>query len=296
METIKNCCGLDVHKDIIFAAIYKSGKSTEVREFSTLTIGIESLSQWLKEEGVDRVAMESTSIYWVPIWNILESSNFNLMLVNPFLIKQMPGRKSDVKDAQWIAQLLSKDLLRGSVVPNKHIRSLRCYSREYVKRQYSITRVIQSIDRILVTANIRISNLVSRIESKTVLSLVEKIVEGEFRPEELLKCVHGSIKNRKGSLVKRSLEGMILSEHQFVLRQRMEEYELLQRQSEELDVEMTKLCNQYFKEEYELLQTMPGVSHKSAMQIIAETGTDMSVFETSNKMSKWAGLCPRNDE
>jgi transposase len=292
----KSCCGLDVHKETVFAAIYKEGKVTEVREFTTLTADIRILASWLKEEGVGRVAMESTGIYWVPVWNILEAAAFDLMLVNPYFIKQMPGRKTDVKDAQWIAQLLAKDLLRGSLIPCEHVRTLRWYSREYVKRQGAITRVVQSMERVLEAANIRITSMVSRIESKTVLGVIESIIAGQTDPNQLLQKVHGRIKNRKGELVRQSLEGFIKNEHRFILKQKLEEYDLLYRQSQELENEMHLLCETHYKEELTLLQTMPGVDLQSAMQLIAETGGDMSAFTTSNKLSKWAGLSPRNDE
>ena len=125
--------GLDVHKDSIFCGIYDGKKSTEVEKFTTFTQGIKEMGELLKNQGIKKVAMESTSIYWIPVWNILEEMGFSLMLVNPYLIKQMPGRKSDIKDAQWIATLLHKGLLRGSLIPDKTIRQLRSYSRKYVK-------------------------------------------------------------------------------------------------------------------------------------------------------------------
>ena len=290
------CCGLDVHKDSIYAAIYKNQKAGEVRVFSTLTADLIQLSKWLKEEGIQSIAMESTGIYWVPIWNILEREDFKLLLVNPYFIKQVPGRKSDIKDAQWIAELLYKDLLKSSLVPSHQIRTMRHYSRAYVKRTQAITRVVLSIERILESANIHITSMVSCVDSKTVMKVIKSIVGGETNPNNLIKFVHGRVKNRMGEKVILSLEGYIKEEHRFLLRQRIEEYELLNRHADELEKMMIEIGEAYYKKELELLKTMPGVNTQSALQLIAETGGDMSAFQTSNKLTKWAGLSPRNDE
>lgn len=140
-------CGLDVHKDSIFCAIYDGKKYSEVKEFSTMVPSICSMGSYLLSEKVEKVAMESTGIYWMPIWNVLSDMGLELMLVNPFLIKQMPGRKSDVKDAQWIAVLLYKDMLRGSLIPDERQRQLRDYSRKYTRLQQKKTRLLQEMGR-----------------------------------------------------------------------------------------------------------------------------------------------------
>jgi transposase len=296
MRKQQTCCGLDVHKDSIFAAINENGKSKEVHEFSTFTSDIESMAIMLKGQGVKKVAMESTGIYWIPIWNILEKSGFELILVNPYFIKQMPGRKSDVKDSQWISELLAKNMLRGSLIPSERIRELRTYSREFVRKQGQITRIVQNMERILESANIHITSLVSKIESKTVLKIIESIVNGKTDAQILLSFVHGRILNSKKEKVLKSLQGFIKTEHRFLLRQKLQEYQLIISQSLELQQQMEEICNNYYKHQMELLKTMPGVSNQAAMQLIAETGADMNAFQTSNKLAGWAGLRPRNDE
>ena len=177
-----------MHKDTIFCAIYDGKKYGEVQEYLIFSETIRNMGDSLRREGVKRIAIESTGIYWIPVWNILEEMGFKLMLVNPFLIKQMPGRKSDVKDAQWIAKLLHKGLLRGSLGPDKTIRQLRTYSRKYVKMQGMITRSTQEMERILETSNIRITSLVSTNNSKSVLQVIEKIIANEDTVEELVSC------------------------------------------------------------------------------------------------------------
>jgi len=163
--------GLDVHKDTIFCAVHNGKKPGEVKEFSTLTASIREMGKYLQGVGVEKIAMESTGIYWIPVWNILETMGFKLMLINPYLIKQMPGRKSDVKDAQWIAMLLQKNLLRSSLVPGARIGELRTYSRKYMKLQQRMTTVLQSIERTIEVCNIRITSIVTKIESKSVQTL-----------------------------------------------------------------------------------------------------------------------------
>ena len=201
--------GLDVHKDTVFCAIYDGKKYGKVIEFATFSENIRAMAQMLIGEGVKKIAMESTGIYWIPVWNILEEAGFDLMLVNPFLIKQMPGRKSDVKDAQWIAKLLHKGMLRSSLIPCKIVRQLRTYSRRFVKMQGMITRVNQEMERILEMCNIRITSLMSNNHGVSIQKVIEKVIAGQDSVEELACCIHGRTLNSKGELVKLSLDGKV---------------------------------------------------------------------------------------
>jgi len=288
--------GLDVHKDTIFCAIHSGKSPGEVKEFLTLTASIREMGAYLHKLGVEKIAMESTGIYWIPVWNILETMGFKLMLINPYLIKQMPGRKSDIKDAQWIATLLHKNLLRSSLVPCARIRELRTYSRKYIKLQQRMTTVLQSIERTLEVCNIRITSFVTKIESKSVLTVVKRIIQGETSPDQLVECIFGSILNKHGSKIKQSLDGFICEHHRFALELSYAEYELLLHQSQQCEERMHKLCMEHYSRELELLQTIPGIKLLSAILIIAETGADMKAFENSGKFSGWTGLRPRNDE
>jgi transposase len=240
--------------------------------------------------------MESTGIYWIPVWNILETMRFKLMLINPYLIKQMPGRKSDVKDAQWIAMLLQKNLLRSCLVLCARIRELRTYSRKYLKLQQRMTTVLQSIERTLELCNIRITSFVTKIESKSVLTVVKRIIQGETSPDKMVECVFGSILNKHGPKIKQSPDGFIFEHQRFALELSYAEYELLLHQSKLCEEKMQKLCFEHYSRELELLQTIPGIKLFSAMLIVAETGADMKAFENCGKFSGWKGLRPRNDE
>lgn len=294
---MKRACGLDVHKDTIFCATYNGNKHGPVTEYSTLTSSIRAMGEELRTEDVDGIAMESTGMYWVPVWNILEEMGFQLILVNPYLIKQMPGRKSDVKDAQWIATLLHKGLLRSSLVPRKEIRELRTYSRRYVKLQQRQTSVLQDMERTLEICSIRITSFVSNISGKSVLRVIEQIVQGETDPDVLVELIHGRIVNKHTKQnIKESLTGFITDHHKFILELALQEYELLISQSNKCVIKMEELCKVHYKDEMKLLLTIPGISYISAMIVLAETGADMKAFENSGKFSGWTGLRPRNDE
>jgi len=290
-------CGLDVHKDTVFCATFDGKKHGPVVEYSTLTSSITGMGKDLRAQGVETIAMESTGMYWVPVWNILEEMGFTLVLVNPYLIKQMPGRKSDVKDAQWIATLLHKGLLRSSLVPCKEIRELRTYSRRYVKLQQRQTSVLQDMERTLEMCSVRITSFVSNISSKSVLKVIELIVQGETEPDALIPCIHGRIVNaHTKQKVKQSLEGFIKDHHRFMLELSLQEYEMLVSQGNQCLVKMERLCEEHYAREMKLLMTIPGISTVSAMMVVAETGADMKAFENSGKFSGWTGLRPRNDE
>jgi len=293
----RKTCGLDVHKDTIFCAIFDGKHQSEVKEYSTLSCSIRELGKYLQQEGANEIAMESTGMYWIPIWNILEEMSFKLTLVNPYLIKQMPGRKSDVKDAQWIAILMYKGLLRGSIVPSKEIRELRTYSRKYVKLQQRQTSVLQEMERTIEICSIRITSYVSNISGKSVMKVIQQIVQGETDPDVLVEAIHGRIVNKhKKEKIKESLQGFITEQHRFTLELMLQEYEMLVIQSNKCLLKMEELCNTHYKKEMKLLLTIPGIGHTAAMILLAETGADMKAFENSGKFSGWTGLRPRNDE
>ena len=288
--------GLDVHKDNIFCAIYDSKKCSEVTEYDSTTPKIRQMGEYLRSEGVKKVALESTSTYWVPVWDILLEMGFDLMLVNPFLIKQMPGRKSDVKDAQWIACLLHKGMLRGSMIPSPTIQQLRTYSRKYTKLQTQKSNALQKMDRIMTMCGFRIGSCMSNLGTKSVMNIITALINGEERPEELSKLVYGNTANKKSGKLQEALTGNLKAHYRQQLEWDKQEYDLFEKQTEQCLTQMRRLCQEHYSQEMELIKTIPGVGEISAMIIIAETGGDMSVFENSGKITGWAGLRPRNDE
>ncbi|MFC0776425.1 IS110 family transposase [Terrimonas alba] len=289
-------CGLDVHKDSIYAAIYNGKDRSDVHVFGTFTDQITQLIHWLEQNEVKQVALESTGIYWVPIWDMLEEKGFWLTLVNPWFIKQMPGRKSDVKDAQWIATLLYKDMLRKSFVPPKQIRVLRNYSRQYVKLQWNASRVLLELAKQLELCNIRLTSVFTKTDSLSIIRVIRLLINGCDDIQELLQCISPVIMKRKGHLVKAALQGHVRRDSRFILGLLMQQYDLLNLQLASVEAQMLKICDEHYHEELRLLQTIPGIKEQSAMQIISETGGDMQAFESSSKMVGWAGLRPGNDE
>lgn len=250
----------------------------------------------LVEQEVGEIAMESTSVYWMPIWRVLES-DFKLYLVNPYAIKQLPGRKSDVKDAEWIATCLRKELIRGSYVPDATIQQLRQYNRRIFDINKQLVYIQNKMDAAMQRCNIRISNYVSTVDSKSYRDVVTKITEGETRATELVKEIHGRTIKRCGrDTIIAALDGVVRQADIDMLRQYKEELDILRRHKAECLLKMRDICTEHYKRELELITTVPGISEQSAMQIIAELGVDMKTFITAAMLIGWAGLKPRNDE
>ena len=293
---MRTVCGLDVHKDSIFVCILNENGILFQDKIGVLTPDLERLVDVLHEHSATEVCMESTSIYWMPVWRILEPY-FSLKLVNPYFIKQLPGKKSDVKDAEWIATCLLKDLIRGSYVPEDRIQQLRQYDRRIFDLNKDIVYKLTKLDAALQRCNIRLSNYVSATDGKTYQKVVEKISEGVTDPKVLTRLIHGRILNRVGKdIITASLTGVITQTDIDVIRQMRDEVTLAQKHRKECLDKMEELCSKWFPEQMKNLQTVPGVSLRSATSVIAELGTDMSSFEDAAHLVSWSGLKPRNDE
>ena len=295
---MEKVCGLDVHKDSVFACILdEQGKKILEKRYRTLTPDLTTLREALIEQGCGSVAMESTSIYWIPVWHVLES-DFSLKLANPYFIKQLPRRKSDVKDAQWIAECLQKDLIKGSFVPEGIIQQMRQVSRQLRRLSKSITRVKQQIDNQLQRCNIRFSNYVSNQGNNVSLrKIVDALIAGERDPSRLVRLVHGRTKNKHGhQVIAASMEGVINPTDIEMLKGCMEQINLFEKQQAACLNHLEELADAYFAGEISLLCTIPGIQKYSAMCILSEIGNDMSVFGKASHLVGWAGLRPRNDE
>lgn len=293
---MKIASGLDVHKDSVFLCILHENGEKIQQKFGVLTEELELMRDLMLSEGVEECAMESTSIYWMPVWRVLER-DFKLHLVNPYFIKQLPGRKSDVRDAEWIATCLIKGLISSSFVPEKKIQRLRQYNRRIFDLSASISRNLVKLDACVQRCNIRISNYVSTVDSKGYRTVVKMLSQGITDPEVLVGALHGRTVNKHGrEVLVGALTGVINDTDIDIISQLMEEIELLQRHKDEAQQKMTELCRQWFPQELENLQTIPGVKERSATSIIAETGTDMSKFQTPKHLVSWVGLRPRNEE
>lgn len=289
-------CGLDVHKDSIFMCILtETGERTEA-VFGTTTPELDRLRDMLVKHSVGKVAMESTSIYWLPVWRVLDT-DFELKLVNPYFIRQLPGRKSDVKDAHWIAVVLQKELLKDSFVPGPDIQQMRQYNRRRFVLNRNLQRAEQSLDLVLQRCNIRLSNYVSDIGGKSMRNVIKALSQGETDTDKLIALVHRRTINKHGKdAIGAALTGIISPADRDMLCMGLQEVTLYELQMDQCEEKLVALCKQYYAKELELLQSVPGIKQLSAACIIAETGADMSYFQTAASLVGWAGLRPRNDQ
>jgi len=290
------CAGLDVHKDTVVACmrIEEGGQVCRTtRTFGTLTTDLFALQHWLMEHKISHVAMEATGVYWKPVWHILES-DFELVLANPAHIKNVPGRKTDVKDAEWIAELLAHGLVEASFVPPTPIQELRVLTRDRRQFKREAVQHVQRIQKVLQDANIKVDSVISDVMGKSGRAFLDAIVAGETDPERLVRHADHRLKASRETLVE-SLRGAVTERHQTALRRHLKMYDTIQGLIDEIDKEVTALLLP-FRRQLELLVTIPGVQIATAEVIIAEIGADMSRFPTAGHLVSWAGLCPRNEE
>lgn len=292
----RTVAGLDVHKDSVFLCVINdSGKIFESK-YGVLTPDLDRMASDMQHYGVSELALESTSIYWIPIWRVLEEM-FDQKLVNPYFIKQLPGRKTDVKDAEWIATCVYKELIRGSYVPELIIQELRQYDRRIFDLNKEIAHKLVKQDACLQRCNIRISNYVSTIDSKSYKGVVQLLSEGVIDPEELIKCIHGRTINKHGrATLLSALTGVVTAVDSDIIRMLMIEINMLQTHKAECQEKMTALCNLHYPKQLSQLQTIPGVKERTATSIIAEVGVDLKMFATAAPLVSWCGLRPRNEE
>ena len=293
---MKSVCGLDVHKDSVYLCILSEFGELIEKVFGVLTYQLEEMRDLMLHHHVVEVSMESTSVYWIPIWRVL-SPHFKLNLANPYFIKQLPGRKSDVKDAQWIAECTMKELIRGSFVPPEIIQQLRQYDRRIFDLNEEIVRKLSKLDAVLQRCNIRLSNYVSNVDSKSYKAVVRAISQGITDHEELVKLIHGRIINHHGiDVITASLKGVVSLAEIDMISQLRDELDMAEAHKEKCQARMLEICEREFPEELKRLQTIPGIKERAATSLIAEIGTDMNKFETANHLASWSGLKPRNDE
>jgi transposase len=290
------CAGLDVHKDTIVACARvaeSGGVVQEVESFSTTTTGLMALSDWLESHQCTHVAMEATGVYWKPVWHVLEDS-FELVLANAMHIRNVPGRKSDVNDAMWIADLLAHGLIRGSFVPPATIQQMRDLTRTRKQLVREVAQHTLRIQKTLEDANIKLTGTISDILGKSGRAILDAMVAGETDPERLADLVHGRLKAPREKLVE-VLRGRVSDHHRFMIKLHLGQIDALKAGITAVEAELGKALAPD-RALAELLKTMPGVGDTVAQVILAEIGTDMSRFPTAGHLISWAGFCPRMDE
>ena len=282
------CCGLDVHKKTVVACVITPA-GQEIRTFSTMTQDLLALSEWLERWGVTHVAMESPGVYWKPLFNLLEDT-FEVLVVNAHHIKTVPGRKTDMRDAEWIADLLQHGLVRGSYIPDRPQRELR----ELVRYRRSLvgnrTQVVNRIQKVLEGANIKLAAVVSNVVGVSGRAMLEAMVEGTEDPAVLAALAKGKLRAKQPAL-ETALQGLMGPHQRLLLASHLRHLDLLDAEIAQLDQEVAARLDP-FQEALERLDEIPGVGRRCAEDILAEVGTDMSHFPTAGHLASWAKVCP----
>lgn len=290
---VERGAGLDVHKETVVATIDGPGIKRETRTYNTFTNDLQRLRDWLKENGITHVAMESTGIYWKPVFNILEDT-FEVILVNARHIKHVPGRKTDVSDSAWLCKLLRNGLVKGSFVPPKDIRELRDLTRYHRKLTQAVSAEKNRVQKILEDANIKLSSVVSDTFGVSATAIIDALVTGELTPEEMSGFARGKLRKKKDA-IREALVGRITKHHIFMIHTSLEHIKSVEKLMAEIDRQVDEKLTAY-RAEYDLLQTIPGVKEHGAASIIAEIGVNMEQFPTADHLSSWAGMSPGNNE
>jgi len=289
----ERCCGIDVHKQSLVACVI-TPEGKELRTFGTMTVHLLELADWLEERGVTHVAIESTGVYWKPVYNLLESHSLELLVVNAQHIKAVPGRKTDVKDAEWIADLLRHGLLRGSYIPSREQRELR----ELVRYRKTLIRErsaeVNRLQKTLEGANIKLASVASDITGKSGRAMLEALVAGTADPKVLAAMAQGQLQKKRPQL-EQALYGLIGRHQRVMIAAQLRHIDFLEQQIETLSREIEERLRP-FEEALEHLDTIPGVGRRTAEMIVAEIGLDMERFPTAGHLASWAGMCPGNNE
>lgn len=292
------CAGLDVHKDSVVACVRRldaKGKTQhQTRTFGTMTLHLLCLADWLTEQGVTHVAMESTGVYWKPIWNLLEGQ-FDILLVNAQHIKQVPGRKTDVKDAEWIAQLLQHGLLRGSFVPATPQRELRALTRQRRQLIQAKASVANRIQKVLEDANIKLGSVATDVLGVSGRDMLRALIAGQDDATKLADLARRRLRAKLPQL-QLALTGRVNAHHRFLLRLLLEEVEQHEAWIARLSARIVEVLPSPFAEAVQRLATIPGIDERAAENLVAEIGVDMDQFPSAGHLASWTGMCSGNRE
>lgn len=288
----ERCCGLDVHKKMVMACII-TPEGQKTRTFSTMTKDLLQLADWLAEHQVTHVAMESTGVFWKPIYNLLEE-DFTLMVVNAHHIKAVPGRKTDVKDAEWIADLLRHGLVRGSFIPDRPQRELRelvRYRRSLIQQR---SQVVNRIQKVLEGGNIKLSTVASDVVGASGRAMLEAMVKGVADPQALASMAKGRLRQKRPAL-EEALQGLMEGHQQMMLQSQLRHLDFLDEEISRLDEEVSKRMRP-FEESIQRITEIPGLGRRTAEQVLAEIGIEMTRFPSARHLASWARICPGNNE
>jgi transposase len=293
-QVVERGCGMDVHKDLIVATIQGKDIKTQTNSYKTFTSSLILLKEWLLKNGITHVAMESTGVYWKPVFNVL-GDDFKILLVNARHVKNTPGHKTDKRDSRWLAKLLLCGLLKGSFIPERQIRELRDLTRYKTKLTNLVSGDRNRFQKILEDANIKLSSVLNDVFGATGTKIINHLLACEnYRPEELLQYVHGRVKANRTE-IKEALTGHITPHHRFMLKTILSNIAKVECTISELEAQI-EFCIEPYKVERELLESIPGVGKDGAASMIAEVGADMDQFPDQNHLASWAGVSPGSNE
>lgn len=293
----ERCCGLDVHKRSVVACVIVPGSDEravkETRTFDTMTEDLEALSRWLSESGVTHVAMESTGVYWKPVYNLLDG-RFEVLVVNPEHVKVLSGRKTDVADAEWIADLLRHGLLKGSFIPSALLRELRDLTRYRTKLGDERKSEVNRLQKVLEDANIKLASVASDVMGVSGRAILNELVQGNTEPALLAELAKGRLREKQDQLEK-ALQGTLKPHHRFMLAQHLSHIDFLDEAIERLDAQIGAQMRP-FEATIQRWDSLPGINRRIAEIIIAEVGADLKPFENADHLASWAGMCPGNNK
>jgi transposase len=293
----ERCAGLDVHKRTVVACVLLTQPDgtvqREVRTFATMTAELLALADWLDLQRVTHVALESTGVFWKPVFNLLEDER-TIVLVNPQHMRAVPGRKTDVKDAEWLADLLRHGLLQPSFIPPAPIRELRELTRYRKSLVEARAREVNRVQKVLEGANIKLASVATDVLGKSGRAMLEALIAGEQDPAVLAERARGRLRSKRPDL-QLALEGRLLGQHRILLQHLLAHIDFLEQSLAELEAEIDR-CLVPFGQAVALAQTLPGIAETAATAIIAELGTDMSRFASEKHLASWAGVCPGNKQ
>lgn len=294
----KSSAGIDVHRKMIVCTVLKENFEGQLvkatKEYATYRKDLLALGKWLKELDVEIAVMESTGIYWKSVYEALEDNEVKAYVVNARHIKNVPGRKTDVQDSEWLAELARCGLLRASFIPPRDLRELRLLTRYRRKLSGILSGEKNRLHKILESCGIKLGIVVSDIDGVSARKMIEALIEGGLEPDEIAKLALGRL-SKKTSEIERSLEGRLSDRHRFLLKRIQSHIRWLEDEIEKIDSQVVEAMEPY-KEEWQLLQTIPGIDELSAAMLLAEIGTDMTRYGSKENLSSWAGMCPGNNE
>lgn len=299
IEPIVKCsAGLDVHKKVVVCTVLKEDSdgqlSKDTREYPTFRARLEQLGQWLLDMEVELAVMESTGIYWKTVYETLEQSGIKTYLVNARHVKNVPQRKTDVKDSEWLAELARCGLLRPSFIPPKDFRELRLLTRYRRKLSGYLAGEKNRLNKVLDSCGIRLGCVVSDINGVSAQLIIDALIQGNKTPEEMSELAKGKLDKKKPEIIL-ALEAELSDRHRFLLKMIRNHIRWLEDQKAEIDSQVVTAMKPY-QEEWQLIQTIPGIDKISAAMLLAEIGTDMGRFGSKESLSSWAGMCPGNNE